>query len=106
MDQRQVDLVQESFARAARMGPHVAATFYNELFAIEPALRSMFKGDMILQGQKLMNMLSYVVDGLGAPDTIMPTVRDLAVRHVGYGVQSQHYTTVGTALMRTLRHEL
>ena len=106
MDKSQVELVQHSFARAARIGPHVAATFYSELFAIDQSLRPMFKGDMIVQGQKLMNMLDYVVTGLDKPESILLSVRELAVRHVNYGVEPQHYTSVGTALMRTLRHEL
>ena len=63
MDQRQIELVQRSFARASRIGPHVAATFYSELFAIDPSLRALFKTDMIVQGQKLMNMLDQVVTG-------------------------------------------
>lgn len=106
MEQRQIELVRLTFARAAKVGPHVAATFYNELFAIEPALRSLFKGDMVVQGEKLMAMLGQIVAGLDRPETILPAARDLAIRHVGYGVEAQHYVMVGTALMRTLRHEL
>jgi hemoglobin-like flavoprotein len=30
----------------------------------------------------------------------------LAIRHVAYGVEERHYTLVGTALLRTLQHEL
>lgn len=106
MDQRQVDLVQQSFARAARVGPHLAATFYHELFAIEPSLRALFKNDMVVLGQKLINMLTYIVNGLEAPEDILPALRELGVRHVDYGVEARHYATVGTALLRTLRHEL
>lgn len=106
MDARQIELVRLTFARAAKLGPHVAATFYSELFAIEPALRPMFKGDMVVQGEKLMTMLSQIVDGLAQPETILPAARELAVRHVAYGVEPHHYVMVGTALMRTLRHEL
>lgn len=106
MNQRQVELVQRSFARASRIGAHVAATFYSELFAIEPPLRALFKGDMIVQGEKLMTMLGQVVANLDLPETIVPVARALAVRHVAYGVENHHYAVVGTALMRTLRHEL
>jgi hemoglobin-like flavoprotein len=103
---RQVELVQQTFARTRPIAAHVAATFYAELFALEPSLRPMFKGDMIVQGDKLMQMLRYVVDGLTDPGGLLPTLRTLAIRHVEYGVEAHHYTTVGTALMRTLRHEL
>ena len=75
MEHHQIDLVQRSFARAAKVAPHVAATFYSELFAIEPSLRALFKGDMVVQGEKLMNMLAQVVDNLHQPETILPAVR-------------------------------
>jgi nitric oxide dioxygenase len=106
VNQRQIELVQQGFSRASRLGAHVAATFYAELFAIDPTLRPMFKGDMIVQGEKLMKMLGAVVEGLAQPETILPVVRRLAVKHVEYGVEARHYALVGTALMRTLRHEL
>lgn len=106
MNQAQIELVQRTFAQAARIAPHLASTFYAELFAIEPSLRKMFKGDMIVQGQKLMTMLGQIVDHLAEPDTLLPTVRELALRHVAYGVEAHHYAMVGTALLRTLQHEL
>lgn len=106
MEQAQIDLVQKSFARAAKIGPHVAATFYSELFAIDPSLRSLFRHDMIVQGEKLMAMLGQVVENLSQPETFLTAARELAVRHVSYGVSVRHYTVVGTALLRTLRHEL
>jgi hemoglobin-like flavoprotein len=106
MNQAQIELVQRSFAHASRIAPHLASTFYAELFAIEPSLKALFKGDMIVQGQKLMTMLSHVVNHLSEPDAFLPAVRELAVRHVAYGVEPHHYAMVGTALMRTLQHEL
>ncbi len=106
MTPREIELVQRTFARAARIGPHVAATFYAELFAIDPAVRSLFKADMIAQGEKLMATLAHIVGGLGAEGANLPLLRELALRHVSYGVESRHYTAVGTALMRTLKHEL
>jgi len=106
LNAQQKALVQSTFARAARLGPHLAATFYAELFAIDPTLRAMFKGDMIALGEKLMSTLNVAVQSLDQPEALTPTLKALAVRHVGYGVEPQHYTVAGFALMRTLRHEL
>lgn len=106
MDTRQIELVQRSFAQASRFGAHVAATFYSELFAIDPALRPMFGADMVALGDKLMKMLARVVGDLDRTDAIVPVLQELALRHVGYGVEARHYATVGTALLRTLKHEL
>lgn len=48
-------------------------------------------------------MLVLVVDGLSHPEEILGKVEDLGRRHVDYGVHRQHYTTVGEALLWTLR---
>ena len=106
MNERQIQLVQHSFERASRIGAHLAATFYAELFAIDPSLRGMFKGDMIVQGQKLLNTLRFVVENLRQTETLLPVVRTLALKHLDYGVEAQHYSHVGIALMRTMKHEL
>jgi hemoglobin-like flavoprotein len=106
MNQTQIELVQSSFAQASRIAPHMASTFYAELFAIDPSLKSMFKGDMIVQGQKLMTMLGELVNHLTETDAMLSTARELALRHVAYGVEERHYTFVGIALLRTLQHEL
>lgn len=106
MDSQQTALVERTFEHARRIGPHFAATFYNELFLMDPAVRRKFTGDMVRQGEQLMAFLAYIVAGLRAPETILPAVRDLGVRHAGYGVEARHYPIVGTALVRTLRHEL
>ena len=39
-------------------------------------------------------------------ETILPAVKDLGRRHVGYGVEPAHYETVGTALIATLEKGL
>jgi hemoglobin-like flavoprotein len=71
-----------------------------------PALRPFFKGDMAEQGRKLMSMIGVAVANLGKLDVIVPAVRDLGRRHVGYGVRQAHYDTVGTALVWTLEQGL
>lgn len=106
MNHTQIDLVQRTFAQASRIAPHMASTFYAELFAIEPGLRAMFKGDMIAQGQKLMAMLERLVGHLAEPEVVRSQLGELALRHLAYGVEARHYALVGTALMRTLQHEL
>ena len=102
----QISLVQQTFERTVPISAHVAATFYSEVFAIDPTVRVLFKGDMAVQGEKLMRMLSEIVHALRDPAAALPMLRELAVRHAAYGVEARHYAVVGTALMRTLKHEL
>ena len=106
MNPHQTRLVQASLDVASRAGPHLAATFYAELFAIDPSLRALFRGDMVAQGQKLTVTLARVVGNLTQPETILPLARALAVKHLEYGVEPHHYQTVATALLRALKHEL
>ena len=50
----QVKTVQDSLAKIAPISEQAAALFYDRLFAISPAVKPLFEGDMKEQGRKLM----------------------------------------------------
>ncbi|HET8775747.1 MAG TPA: globin family protein [Thermoanaerobaculia bacterium] len=102
MNQKQIELVQASFAEVLPIAEPAAALFYDRLFELDPSLRAMFRGDMTKQGKMLMDMIALVVVNLRNLDRIVPGVRALGTRHAGYGVQDEHYDTVGEALLWTL----
>jgi hemoglobin-like flavoprotein len=106
MTPEQISLVRDSFAKVAPIAPAAAAMFYVRLFELYPALRPLFKGDMPEQGRKLMAMIGTAVANLHRLDDIVPAVRDLGRRHGGYGVKSDDYDTVATALLWTLEQGL
>ena len=106
MDAHAVAMVQRSFEKVAPLGDKVTEIFYGELFAIDPSLRPMFKGDMAEQRRMLLSALAMVVRSLHAPQTILEPVKAMAKRHVGYGVKPDHYALVGSALLRTLEKGL
>lgn len=106
MTSQQIALIQTSFAQVAPASEAVAALFYQRLFELDPTLRPMFRGDMKEQGRKLMQMLSLVVKGLSRLDEIVPAVEQLGVRHRNYGVRDEHYATVASALLWTLKEGL
>jgi hemoglobin-like flavoprotein len=106
VDAKQVTLVQQTFEKAAALGEQVADIFYAELFAIEPALQSMFKGNMAEQKKKLLAALAMVVRSLHVPEAIIKPAQSLAVKHLDYGVKPEHYAMVGNALLRTLKKGL
>jgi len=103
---KQVELVQDSFALVLPITAHAATGFYARLFALAPETRALFRQDMDEQGRKLFQTLAAVVDSLHQVDRILPVAHALAIRHVGYGVREDHYATVGTALVGTLRDAL
>ena len=106
MTPTQISLVQHSFRKIAPHSETVAALFYQNLFTLDPSLRPMFRGDLKVQGRKLMTMLAMVVAGLERLDQLLPTVKALGARHAGYGVEPEHYHTVAAALIQTLEQGL
>ena len=106
MNETQIQLVQNSFNQVRPIAVTAAELFYNRLFALDPSLRPMFKGDMAHQGRMLMSMLSAAVNGLTNLAALVPVVRQLGVRHANYGVRDEHYATVGSALIWTLEQGL
>lgn len=106
MTPEQIKLVQDSFAKVAPIAPQAAALFYDNLFAADPTLKSLFKGDMQQQGEKLMQMIATAVNRLTDLGVLVPVLQNLARRHVGYGVKNAHYDTVGGALILTLSQGL
>jgi hemoglobin-like flavoprotein len=106
MNSEQISLVQSSFKDVRPIAVAAAELFYDRLFVLDPALRPLFKGNMADQGRMLMSMLSSAVNGLTRLDTLGPVLRALGARHVAYGVQDNHYATVGSALLWTLEQGL
>lgn len=103
MTPHQVQLIRSSFEPLKPMAGAVAAAFYTQLFARDPALRALFRsGDMAEQGTRLMQMLSAAIELLDRPASLQPVLLKLGQRHAGYGVVEAHYASVGAALLDTL----
>jgi nitric oxide dioxygenase len=102
----QIDLIQASFEKVAPHAELAASMFYGRLFEIAPAVKPLFKGDIKEQGRKLMATLGVVVGSLNNLDAIVPVVKSLALKHVGYGVKADDYQSVGAALIWTLKEAL
>lgn len=107
MNDTQITLIQDSFAKVAPIKDTAAELFYADLFETAPEVKPLFaKTDLKEQGSKLMATLGVVVNGLRDLDRIVPVAQDLAIRHVTYGVKAEHYDKVGASLLRTLEKGL
>ena len=106
MTPQQVQLVQTSFKKVVPIAATAADLFYNRLFEIAPETRAMFPKDLTEQKGKLMSMLDTAVSNLHKLEAILPAVKDLGIRHKGYGVTAAHYAPVGAALLWTLEQGL
>jgi hemoglobin-like flavoprotein len=99
-------LVRASFARVLPVKNAAADLFYDRLFEVAPELRRMFPADLHQQKQKLMAMLATAVGGLTDLEALVPKVKALGARHVGYGARAADYNVVGEALLWTLERGL
>jgi hemoglobin-like flavoprotein len=97
--QRQKQIVSETFPLIREIAIPVSLLFYGRLFDLDPSLRRLFKIDMKEQSKKLVGTLDALVQGIDDWEKIVPVLRELGQRHVGYGVKEQHYDTVCSALV-------
>ncbi|MDP2963444.1 MAG: globin family protein [Sulfurimicrobium sp.] len=102
MTPEKIALVRSSWQQVLPIKDTAAQLFYGQLFVLDPSLSSLFKGDMVEQGRKLMAMINMVVNSLDKLEPILETIEEMGRRHVAYGVTEAHYDTVGSALLWTL----
>ncbi|CAK0848411.1 unnamed protein product [Prorocentrum cordatum] len=100
-------------AAAALGAETVGVLLFRQIFDIAPEALQLFpfgedpdlydnpklKG----HGVKVVTMVDAVIKGVRDLEGLKPTLQDLGLRHVGYGVLPPHYDVVGQALLRTLR---
>ncbi len=106
MTNEQINLVKTSFEKIKPVAEEAGVLFYVKLFKIDPELRRLFKGKMNEQGLKLMQMIGFAVEGLDRIEELIPELQALGARHSDYGVEDNHYETVGAALLWTLEAAL
>jgi hemoglobin-like flavoprotein len=106
MTSHQTQIIRETFAQLTPRASIVALVFYQRLFALDPSLRGLFRGDIDAQGRKLMQALEFAVEHIDQPEALVATLEALGRRHIRYGVANAHYDTVGVALLDTLEQAL
>ena len=102
----QLDLLRTSMRLVNARKPLMSAIFYEKLFEIEPEFRRLFSGDLLEQTDKVMFALGAVLAQIHDVEACREMTRDLAVRHVGYGVEAGDYAKAGDAVMATLEEVL
>jgi nitric oxide dioxygenase len=102
MTPEQLELVRASYASLGDAAPAMAAEFYRRLFDADPSAESLFTDATDVMAAKFADELAAIVQAIVSFDEFAPRVRDLAARHVGYGVQTHNYRTVGDALIGAL----
>jgi hemoglobin-like flavoprotein len=98
-----LEALETSFDLLAPRGDELMDDFYARLFAAAPAVKPLFAGTD-LRRQKAMLLAALVlvrrsVRDLGA---IVPKLRELGARHVGYGAEPGHYPVVAQVLVASM----
>ncbi|MBC7935890.1 MAG: hemoglobin [Rhizobacter sp.] len=107
MTAQQVLLVKSSWKIFQSIDPVlIGDVFYSKLFSAMPKLKNMFTTSTEEQSKKLIEMLNIIVGRLDRLDELTEDIRQLAIRHVDYGVKPAHYDAVGSALLWTMQKGL
>ena len=107
MTPEQKRLVEHTWKQAAPIADAAAEIFYRRLLEIDPSTRKLFRAtDMVAQRKKLLQTLSFAINGLNDLDALASKVEDLGRRHARYGVTDAQYDSVGAALLWTLEQGL
>jgi hemoglobin-like flavoprotein len=106
IDEAQIRLVRESLPLVRERLAPASLDFYENLFAVAPELRGLFRTDLASQGMRFMSTLATIADLLDAPAELEVEAGDLARAHAGLGVRAAHFAPMGIALMVTLAETL
>ena len=99
----ELEALETSFDLVAPRGDELMDTFYARLFAAAPAVKPLFAGtDLARQKAMLLAALVLLRKSLRDLDAIVPKLRELGARHVGYGAEPAHYPVVGTVLIASM----
>jgi methyl-accepting chemotaxis protein len=98
-----LDSLETSFDLIAPRGDELMDVFYARLFETAPAVAPLFaRTDMRRQKAMLLGALVLLRKSLRDLDAIVPTLRELGARHVGYGAEPAHYPVVGAVLIASM----
>ena len=95
--------LETSFDLVAPKGDELVEIFYSNLFAVAPSVQPLFAGaDMARQRAMLLSALVLLRKSLRELDAVVPTLKRLGARHVGYGARPEHYPVVGEVLIASM----
>ena len=98
-----LETLETTFDLVAPRGEELMDIFYARLFAAAPSVKPLFAGtDLRRQKAMLLSALVLVRRSLRDMDAMVPTLRELGARHVGYGARPEHYLVVGEVLIASL----
>ncbi len=104
LKEKQIKLIKHSWGELKGVDPVlIGDVFYRKLFIDIPEVKRLFTNDKEEQSKKLVDTLTLIVARLERISELTDDIKQLAIRHVNYGVTPKHYEYVGGALIWTLK---
>jgi|SRR5687767_4652534 methyl-accepting chemotaxis protein len=98
-----LDALETSFDLVAPKGDELVEIFYARLFETAPSVKPLFaSADMTHQRTMLLSALVLLRKSLRDVDSIVPALKRMGARHVGYGAAPAHYPVVGEVLIGSM----
>lgn len=101
-----VQLIRDTWQEIEPEAPEVAKYVFGTLFALEPSTRDLFPINLEVPRVRLVRALVHIVQMIDQPEELSPFLQQLGRDHRKFGVLTQHYEPMGTALLAALRHHL
>lgn len=98
-------MVRESYAKLGDPA-EMATGFYDRLFTADRSAEELFTYGSDVMAVKFADELAALVDAISTYPDFAPRVRDLGVRHAGYGVRTGHFEAAREALIGALADHL
>ena len=102
MNKRNIELVQDSWAKVAWNSPRLVSIFHVELFNRDHEAQALFVGDKSNRVKGMMKAIDVAINNLDDWDSFTPFLQDFGRRHRAYGVLESHYRSFCEALLSTL----
>lgn len=100
LNDKQIEILEETFGKLAPQGELLVEKFYGELFTRFPEVKPMFAHlDMKDQQKKLLSSLVLVINNIRKPDVLLPALTEMGKRHEKYGVVEEQYPIVAEVLL-------
>ena len=106
LTEEQIKYIRNSWRRIMPIKEKFAELFYQRLFELDPKVKTLFRGKLDFQGEKIMTTLNVVVNSIDDIKAVEAMLQAMGNRHIIYGVQAAHYETVGAALFWVLEQSL
>lgn len=102
-------LLKDTFRRAREESGGLTSLglrFYERLFSKYPQVRPLFHTPPEQQHKKLMASVGAIVTAVDNPDSLMPYLHAMGIRHLKYKTANAHYAAVAETLVAVLGEHL